>query len=214
MSMTRRSKADKSDSLENLESELSRFVNGAAESQVPMGEFEQRRPDRLLAMGKTLVDWFRSAQGDDEGFGGSLDPSSAGARTRFDRWMVSTVLGIQRTSVCATSRLHRITLTRGRGGSARAHHPWPPRARTRHDFSKTALRIRLFVDECEHSIGQANNMIDRSRISSNLCAISRRGMRPANREGDANFVRPACSWFRFGNQIFTAFPGRLCVAVD
>ena len=35
--------------------------------------------------------------------------------------------------------LQRITLTRGRGGGSRARIPLPPRARTRHDFSKTAL---------------------------------------------------------------------------
>jgi hypothetical protein len=39
----------------------------------------------------------------------------------------------------SAQELQRITLIRGRGGSARAHDPLPPRARTRHDFSKTAL---------------------------------------------------------------------------
>ena len=38
--------------------------------------------------------------------------------------------------------LQRITLIRSRGGRAKANHPWPPRASTRHDFSKTAPVVR------------------------------------------------------------------------
>ena len=41
--------------------------------------------------------------------------------------------------VSGTEYLQRITLIRGCGGSARAHHSWPPQAGTSHDFSKTAL---------------------------------------------------------------------------
>ena len=46
------------------------------------------------------------------------------------------------------STLQRITLIRGRGGSARAHHSLSPRARTHHDISKTALVVRLLILLC------------------------------------------------------------------
>ena len=42
-------------------------------------------------------------------------------------------------------RLQRTTLIRGRVGRARARHPLAPRARTRHDFSKTSLNHRFLA---------------------------------------------------------------------
>ena len=77
----------------------------------------------------------------------------------------------------ATSRIHlrqhsqvlqRITLFRGRGGSARAHHPLPPRARTRHVFSKTALVILLSVASAV-SAEEINFSRDILPILSNHC---------------------------------------------
>jgi hypothetical protein len=46
---------------------------------------------------------------------------------------------IRKAARRVTFDLQRIALTRGRGGSARVRHPLPPRASTRHDFSKTDL---------------------------------------------------------------------------
>lgn len=42
-------------------------------------------------------------------------------------------------------RLQRMTLIRGRGGGSRAPLPLLPRARTGHDFSKTALRVLRYL---------------------------------------------------------------------